>query len=69
MKPKREKYSYYEFDLKDCKIQFNIIGSGKQDPGYGTVFMNVTFPDKRWVAFKIVEGMRIPMYRDKKEAV
>ena len=55
----------YKFDLKDCKASIQLI-EGSKDRGYGVAFLNVEFPDGRWISFKSVEGMRVKMYADAK---
>jgi hypothetical protein len=65
---KRQKYERSSFDLSECKATIQVIPSGKQDPGYGTVFLNIQLPDGRWVPFKQVEGSRVPIYKEREEA-
>jgi len=65
---KREKYERWQFSLDECKTQINIIGKGREDPGYATAFLNVTLPDGRWICFKIADDMRVPLYKPNSEA-
>lgn len=64
-KMNKKKLLPYKFNLSECKAELQIIeGSAKSEKGYGTVFLNIQFPDGRWIAFKSVEGMRVAMYKE-----
>jgi hypothetical protein len=63
--PKKAKLLPYEFKLSDCEASLNLIES-TDDPGFGVAFLNIKFPDGRWIAFKSVEGMRVVMYEKPK---
>lgn len=58
----------YKFDLKDCEATIQLIESS-EDRGYGTAFLNIKFPDGRWISFKSIEGMRVLMYEAKNSVV
>lgn len=73
MKPtrrgKKERYEDWTIDFSKCKVEFSIIPIGPYKKAeYGTVFMNVNFPDGRWVAFQIVDAMQVPLFKKEKEA-
>lgn len=57
----------YKFNLSDCEATINLIESS-ENRGYGVAFLNIKFPDGRWISFKSVEGMRVVMYEEKKVA-
>lgn len=57
----------YKFNLSDCEATINLIESS-ENRGYGVAFLNIKFPDGRWISFKSVEGMRVVMYEEKKAA-
>ncbi len=59
-----DRYERDKFKLSECDADIQIIGDEHgPNRGYGTVFLNVTLPDGRWVSFRIIEGARIPLYR------
>lgn len=59
----KKKLLPWQFKLSDCKAEINLIENSK-DKGYGTAFLNITFPDGRWIAFKSSDAMRVPMYAE-----
>lgn len=66
-KPKLIKFKRDKFDLSECEATIQIvqnIGTTK----HGTAFLNIRLPDGRWIPFKQVEGSRVPLKREEKEA-
>jgi hypothetical protein len=59
--PKKQKLKC-TFHLSECDAEIDLYEQNKS--GYGTAFLNVKLPDGRWIAFKSVENVRIPMYKD-----
>lgn len=62
---KSKKYARESFKLGECDACIQILPLGRQDPGFATAFLNIKFPDGRWIAFRISEGMRVPIYMPK----
>jgi hypothetical protein len=50
----------WQFKLSECEAQITLI---ENQEGYGTAFLNIKFPDGRWITFKSVEGVK--MYESK----
>lgn len=65
-KPKLIKYEKDTFNLSKCEASIHIVQIDETD--YGTAFLNVKLPDGRWIPFKQVEGSRVPLKREEKEA-
>jgi hypothetical protein len=67
-KPKRVPYKRDSFDLSECKVNIQIVGSHKDEYGkYGTAFLNVKTPDGRWIAFAAFPPMKVRLDYDERE--
>lgn len=62
-KVKKEEYEKQRFDLSECEVEISIV-QNEDNPDFGTAFLNIRLPDKRWIPHCLNVDSRVPYVKN-----